>query len=111
MIHKTYDPEVDAFYITCKRGKATRTEDKKDYLVDYDAKGKILGYEILNYSMVAEKLGSIDGISLVPPYDATILYRATNSHKLVSEITGSPVASAISDSKKTKDQVKEFLNV
>jgi hypothetical protein len=39
------------------------------------------------------------------------LYRATNSHKLVSEITGSPVASAISDSKKTKDQVKEFLNV
>jgi uncharacterized protein YuzE len=34
----------------CKRGKVARPEDRGDYLVDYDAKGNILGYEILNYS-------------------------------------------------------------
>lgn len=66
MIQKTYDPEVDAFYITCKEGIVARTEDKEKYLVDYDANGNVLGYEILNYSINAGKLGAIDGISLIP---------------------------------------------
>ena len=66
MIKKTYDPQVDAFYIKCKSGKTAKTEDKGDYLVDYNTKGNILGYEILNYSAVAKKLRVIDGISLLP---------------------------------------------
>jgi uncharacterized protein YuzE len=44
-----------------------RTEDKGNYLVDYDIKGSILGYEILNYSTMAKKLRAIDGIALLPP--------------------------------------------
>jgi len=67
MIKKTYDSEVDAFYMKCKKGKVARTEDKGNYLVDYDIKGNILGYEILNYSTMAEKLRVIDGIALLPP--------------------------------------------
>jgi uncharacterized protein YuzE len=66
MIKKTYDPEVDAFYMKCKRGRVARTEDKGDYLADYDTKGNILGYEIINYSAVAERLRTIDGIALLP---------------------------------------------
>ena len=65
MIKKTYDPEVDAFYIKCKSGKSVKIEDKGDYLVDYNSQGDILGYEILNYSVIVKKLHSIDGIPLV----------------------------------------------
>jgi uncharacterized protein YuzE len=67
MIKKTYDPEADAFYMKCKKGKVARTEDKGNYLVDFDTKGNILGYEIINYSTMAEKLRAIDGIALLPP--------------------------------------------
>jgi uncharacterized protein YuzE len=73
MIKKIYDSEVDALYMKCKRGKVARTEDKGDYLVDYDMQGNILGYEILNYSTMAEKLKTIDGIALLPPRRAAIL--------------------------------------
>ena len=72
MIHKTYDPEVDAFYMSCKEGSVERTEDKGKYLVDYDADGSVLGYEILNYSVVIKQLRAIDGISLVLPQEATL---------------------------------------
>ena len=67
MIKKIYDSEADAFYMKCKKGKVARTEDKGNYLVDFDTKGNILGYEILNYSTMAEKLRAIDGIALLPP--------------------------------------------
>jgi uncharacterized protein YuzE len=67
MIKKIYDSEADAFYMKCKKGKVARTEDKGNYLVDFDTKGNILGYEVLNYSTMAEKLRAIDGIALLPP--------------------------------------------
>jgi uncharacterized protein YuzE len=67
MIHKKYDQKVDAFYISCRKGKVAKTENKGDYLVDYDSQKRVLGYEILNYSVVAGKLGSIDGILLESP--------------------------------------------
>ena len=66
MIKKTYDSEVDAFYMKCKKGKVARTEDKGSYLVDLDAKGNVLGYEILNFSVIVKDLHSIDGIPLLP---------------------------------------------
>jgi uncharacterized protein YuzE len=77
MIHKTYDPEVDAFYISCKKGAVAKTVDKGKYLVDYDAEGNIMGYEVLNYSVNAERLDIIDGISLLPR-EAVILKTKTN---------------------------------
>ena len=73
MKSKTYDPEVDAFYISRKEGNVAKTLDKGKYLVDYDAKGDILGYEILNYSANAEQLGAIDGILLPHPREAAAL--------------------------------------
>ena len=33
-----------------KKGKVSRTENKGSYLVDYDKKGGLLGFEVLNYS-------------------------------------------------------------
>ena len=44
------DITADALYIKLKRGKISKTENKGDYFVDYDKKGGILGFEILNFS-------------------------------------------------------------
>jgi uncharacterized protein YuzE len=111
MIKKTYDPEVDTFYISCKIGKVAKTEDKGDYLVDYDSKGDVLGYEILNYCEVGSRLRVINGIPLIPPYGAKILYTAPRAHKLNSENMGNQKISAVSNSEKTKDNTRQILNV
>jgi uncharacterized protein YuzE len=44
------DATADALYIKLKRGKISKTENMGDHLVDYDKKGSILGFEILNFS-------------------------------------------------------------
>ena len=44
------DKTADALYIKLKKGKISKTKDKGDYLVDYDKKGNLLGFEVLNFS-------------------------------------------------------------
>ena len=49
----TYDKKIDALYIGLKRGKAKKTIEKDDnFLIDIDAKGDVIGFEVLNYSKV-----------------------------------------------------------
>lgn len=44
-----YDPKVDAMYIELAKGKYNRTRKVSDViLVDENAKGKVLGVEILD---------------------------------------------------------------
>ena len=45
-----YDTTADALYITLKKGKVSKTKEAGAYLVDYDKKGGLLGFEVLNYS-------------------------------------------------------------
>ncbi len=44
------DTTADALYIKLKRGKISKTENRGDHLVDYDEKGNLLGFEVLNFS-------------------------------------------------------------
>ena len=44
------DTAADALYITLKKGAISRTENRGDYLVDYDEHGALLGFEVLNFS-------------------------------------------------------------
>ena len=44
------DTAADALYIKLKKGKISKTQDRGDYLVDYDKKGNLLGFEVLNLS-------------------------------------------------------------
>lgn len=47
----TYDKEADALYIGLKRGRIKKTIEKDEsFLIDVDAKGDVVGFEILNYS-------------------------------------------------------------
>ncbi len=46
-----YDKKADAKYIRFKKGKVTKTIEKKPWLLfDYNEDGEVLGMEILNYS-------------------------------------------------------------
>jgi len=52
-----YDKDVDAAYIylvdEIKEGQATKTiELNEDIILDFDAKGKLIGMEILNASKI-----------------------------------------------------------
>lgn len=51
------DTIADALYIKLNRGKVSRTENKEGYLVDYDKKGKLVGFEVLNFSKTVPKAG------------------------------------------------------
>ena len=44
------DTTADALYIRIKKGKISKTKNAGDYLVDYDKKGNLLGFEVLNVS-------------------------------------------------------------
>lgn len=44
------DTIADVLYIKLKKGKISKTEDRGDYLVDYDKRGKLVGFEVLNLS-------------------------------------------------------------
>jgi uncharacterized protein YuzE len=48
MIDMTYDPEADAVYILIGHGKVDHTEEAGPFVYDVDAKGSILGIEILS---------------------------------------------------------------
>ncbi len=50
------DTAADALYIKIKKGKVEKTLNKEDsFLIDLDKKGKVLGFEILNYSKTVPK--------------------------------------------------------
>ena len=62
-----YDKEADALYITLKRGKVSRTTKRRDNLVvDLDARGNILGIEILEASSQVPK-NQINAVELAVP--------------------------------------------
>ncbi len=44
------DTNADALYIKLRKGKISQTKDKGDHFVDYDKKGNLLGFEVLNFS-------------------------------------------------------------
>ena len=48
----TYDAEADAVYIRVGRGKVERTEETGPFIYDVDAKGLVIGIEILSASKV-----------------------------------------------------------
>jgi len=59
----TYDPYADALYFYAKKGVVKNTKEVNgDILVDFDAKNKLLGIEILDTSKKIPKkdLKSVD---------------------------------------------------
>lgn len=51
MTDTTYDPEADAAYVRIGRGKVAETREvTPGVLLDYDAKGRLLGVELLTAS-------------------------------------------------------------
>lgn len=59
MIKITYDSEADAAYIRLKKGFVKKTKEEGDFIVDYGAKGEVLGIEILFYSKRISLVGSL----------------------------------------------------
>ena len=52
MTDVTYDAEADAVYIAVGRGKVDHTEETGPFIYDVDAKGHVIGIEILSASKV-----------------------------------------------------------
>ena len=51
-----YDPLADAMYIHLAEGTVVDSDEVRDGVVlDYDATGKVLGIEVLNLSLRADK--------------------------------------------------------
>ena len=48
----TYDPDADAVYISLGGGKIERQEELGPFIYDVDAKGRIIGIEILSATKV-----------------------------------------------------------
>lgn len=49
------DTLADALYIKLKKGRMSKTQNRGDYLVDYNKKGDLLGFEIINFSKKVPK--------------------------------------------------------
>jgi uncharacterized protein YuzE len=49
------DTIADALYIKLRKGKIAKTKDNGDHLADYDKKGKLIGFEVLNFSKLVPK--------------------------------------------------------
>ncbi len=48
------DKKADALYIRIGKGKVHKTIPHKNYLIDVDKKGGVIGIEVLNYSRAAK---------------------------------------------------------
>jgi uncharacterized protein YuzE len=48
----TYDAQADAVYIRIGRGEVDRTEEAGPFIYDVDAKGQVLGIEVLSASKI-----------------------------------------------------------
>ena len=53
----TYDPQADAVYIRIGRGEVDRTEEAGPFIYDVDAKGQVLGIEVLSATGDWKKAG------------------------------------------------------
>ena len=64
----SYDKEADAMYITLKKGAIYETvEVGRDFMLDQDKKGNVLGFEILNASVNLGKRPEIEiGNKFIP---------------------------------------------
>lgn len=49
------DTNADALYIKLRKGKIAKTKNNGDHLADYDKKGNLIGFEILNLSKTIPK--------------------------------------------------------
>lgn len=58
------DTAANSLYIKLRRGKIAKTQNKGDHLVDYDKKGNLLGFEVLNFSKKVP-LGERELVSIV----------------------------------------------
>lgn len=58
------DTTADALYIKLKKGKISKTKNRGDYLVDYDKKGNLLGFEVLNFSKKVPE-GERESVSVI----------------------------------------------
>ena len=69
-LHITYDPAADTLYVRSKEGEvADGVEVGGGIIVDYNAKGVVIGLEILNFSKRKVSLNDIvvRGIEVVIP--------------------------------------------
>lgn len=60
-----FDTAADALYIKLRKGRIARTKNNGDHLADYDKKGELIGFEILNISKVVPKVEDRTNISEV----------------------------------------------
>ncbi len=52
-----YDTSADALYVKIKKGVVKKTINRDDtLLIDLDNGGRVLGFEVLNYSKTVPKL-------------------------------------------------------
>ncbi len=58
------DTQADALYIRTKKGKVYKTIAHDSYILDIDAKGEVIGIEVLNYSKARRQEGSDKSFSL-----------------------------------------------
>ena len=58
------DTQADALYIRTKKGKVYKTIAHDSYILDIDAKGEVIGIEVLNYSKTRRQEGSDKSFSL-----------------------------------------------
>ncbi len=69
-LHITYDPAADTLYIRTKDDEVDDSiEVGEGIIVDYNAKGEIIGFEILNFSKRKISLNDIvvKGLEVVIP--------------------------------------------
>ncbi len=69
-LHITYDPTADTLYVRTKDDEVDDSiEVGEEIIVDYNAKGEIIGLEILNFSKRKISLNDIvvKGIEVVIP--------------------------------------------
>ena len=66
----SYDTDANAVYYKVGEGKVARTEKARvnglDCLVDYDSKGEVVGYEILNMKVALGVAAASAGLTLLP---------------------------------------------
>ena len=66
----SYDTDANAVYYKVDEGKVARTEKARanglDCLVDYDSKGEVVGYEILNMKVALGVAAANAGLTLLP---------------------------------------------
>lgn len=61
----TYDPAVDALYISFEEATVTTEHWTEGIAADFDAEGRLAGVEVLDASKVFADLGSVKSLQFV----------------------------------------------